>query len=763
MAIPRLNPSGDRPTFENRVDSQGRPISSNVPVTKAELAQFWNAEERIRNGNKENSSNKQTRVTTTSNRMSMALTNKLNTMIRQLDGINQNTERMMNILAYQNKAKKKSLDDEEKEDIEKNKKDSEIHQKQRSGFGAFSSFFRALAGWGKIVETLLLPVIMGIISALVKAKKYLGAIGVAVGSLLMSKGIRRALGHGLSALGKAIRNKFSGNSKTTKEEVEKESEPKGKANKAEEAEKNIGKEAEKYTEHTNKNGQKVFRDSKGKFVKKEIAEAAKEAEKAGTFMGKFSKAFGVVSKIFKVVGRFFVLVDVINTVIGTIHGAITGYQKGGVLGALEGGARGFLNSFIGWIWDLGTWAIGSLFKLFGADKIGDSIKKFNFDKLLDKMVDWVGEGIEAIGKGVHAAVQAMKNSIASLLDHLPGPVKKLIPASIWSALGRRNDGSRPEDDAAQRREALAAGGISAVTRHEVATSNGGKDLESNMTAEQRKQFEAQIAQLRVGKKIDVSKMAALLQAANPSASRGDINHYLDTVVFPQVKTQAAIGKEALDDATVGAIGSKDRFSSIMDSVLKTEGGYVANDNGKGPANFGIDASSNQDLLKKFGITDVKNMTRDQAIAIYKMKYWNRAGITGAPNWAQGQLFDASVNMGPGSAQKLMERIKKGEIKNPQQLAAARKAMYQNIIKAHPHDKRYEASWNARTDKMASQDMAATSVPQMPPTNSIASTSGKGGNNTLVNAPVYNTNKSAGGPNQLGITAVSPSATAHAVS
>ncbi len=77
-------------------------------------------------------------------------------------------------------------------------------------------------------------------------------------------------------------------------------------------------------------------------------------------------------------------------------------------------------------------------------------------------------------------------------------------------------------------------------------------------------------------------------------------------------------------------------------VLAAEGGYVADDAGKGPSNFGINQAAHPGV-------DIKNLTRDQAIAIYKSDYWTPLGLDALEPSLAIAAFDTAVNMGTGCA------------------------------------------------------------------------------------------------------------------
>lgn len=82
------------------------------------------------------------------------------------------------------------------------------------------------------------------------------------------------------------------------------------------------------------------------------------------------------------------------------------------------------------------------------------------------------------------------------------------------------------------------------------------------------------------------------------------------------------------------------FVLAYPDVLKIEAGYVNNPNDPGgETNFGITKRDHPD-------EDIKNMTKERAIKIYKAKYWDplRLDFINAQNIAN-KLLDMSVNLG----------------------------------------------------------------------------------------------------------------------
>lgn len=90
------------------------------------------------------------------------------------------------------------------------------------------------------------------------------------------------------------------------------------------------------------------------------------------------------------------------------------------------------------------------------------------------------------------------------------------------------------------------------------------------------------------------------------------------------------------------------FSKAIEFVLANEGGYVNNpDDPGGETNFGISK-------RQYPFLDIKNLTRDGAIAIYQRDYWKPEYNSITSQRVATKLFDASVNMGPSQAVRLIQ-------------------------------------------------------------------------------------------------------------
>jgi len=88
------------------------------------------------------------------------------------------------------------------------------------------------------------------------------------------------------------------------------------------------------------------------------------------------------------------------------------------------------------------------------------------------------------------------------------------------------------------------------------------------------------------------------------------------------------------------------FSKAIGYVLANEGGYVNNPSDPGgETNFGISK-------RAYPYVDIKNLTRDEAAAIYQRDYWKFDEM--ASQRVATKLFDACVNMGPSQAVRLLQ-------------------------------------------------------------------------------------------------------------
>lgn len=81
------------------------------------------------------------------------------------------------------------------------------------------------------------------------------------------------------------------------------------------------------------------------------------------------------------------------------------------------------------------------------------------------------------------------------------------------------------------------------------------------------------------------------------------------------------------------------FEEAVAIILDIEGGYVHNPNDPG-------GETNYGIAKKYhpGV-DIKNLTRFEAMQIYRAEYWNPLNLDEFPDELRLILFDCAVNQG----------------------------------------------------------------------------------------------------------------------
>lgn len=156
------------------------------------------------------------------------------------------------------------------------------------------------------------------------------------------------------------------------------------------------------------------------------------------------------------------------------------------------------------------------------------------------------------------------------------------------------------------------------------------------------------------------------------------------------KQKATIAGDTIYKAGQGPQGS-DAASVIDYTITKFEGGYVADDAGKGPTKFGINGKAN-------GLTptQVENLTLDQARDIYRKKYWNAIDADKLDPSIRAMAFDTAVNQGPEVAKRLIEQSG-GDVTKFAQL---RREEYTALVTKNPGKyQKYEKGWMSRVDDL----------------------------------------------------------------
>ena len=91
-----------------------------------------------------------------------------------------------------------------------------------------------------------------------------------------------------------------------------------------------------------------------------------------------------------------------------------------------------------------------------------------------------------------------------------------------------------------------------------------------------------------------------------------------------------------------------RFDAAFKALIDHEGGYVNHPKDPGgETQFGITKRSYPHL-------NIRDLTLDDARAIYRRDFWGRLQCDALPLAARFQVFDAAVNSGPGNAARWLQ-------------------------------------------------------------------------------------------------------------
>lgn len=131
--------------------------------------------------------------------------------------------------------------------------------------------------------------------------------------------------------------------------------------------------------------------------------------------------------------------------------------------------------------------------------------------------------------------------------------------------------------------------------------------------------------------------------------------------------------------------ANDAFDQHVKPLLQREGGWVDDDAGAGPTNFGINSRANPDV-------DVRNLTPEGATQLYRERYWNPMGGDSLPAGLQGAVLDAAVNMGVGKARELLA----ASGGDPERFDQLRLQHYEGLARQNPQKYgQYLPGWRKR--------------------------------------------------------------------
>lgn len=150
------------------------------------------------------------------------------------------------------------------------------------------------------------------------------------------------------------------------------------------------------------------------------------------------------------------------------------------------------------------------------------------------------------------------------------------------------------------------------------------------------------------------------------------------------------------------------FEAAIPITLEWEGGYSSSPSDPGgETNFGISK-------RAYPTLDIRNLTREDACAIYHRDYWKYDGIESQA--IATKLFDAGVNLGTHRAISYMQtvvgvpadgkygKVTEGGINGSQEqqtLSAYRQRLteyYQELVQQHPNLQQFLHGWLRRAEQ-----------------------------------------------------------------
>lgn len=252
--------------------------------------------------------------------------------------------------------------------------------------------------------------------------------------------------------------------------------------------------------------------------------------KIAASLGKFTGLIGTVAKI---VGKIFLPLTIILTLWDTVKGAIEGYGKDGIVGAIAGAIKGFFNSLIFSLLDLVKDAISYVLGVFGFDKVKEYLDRIKFEETFSMLIDGVKDMIFGIKDWILGIFDTIRNiTIPAISINLPKLLGGPIKAGPWKPFGGSNSAKQdsstlapdapPAGDAAKpaaKPAAMATGRI--TSREELKTYSDAyeKARADGASVKKAKQIASEHVEAVKGRKaVETSDIAPITTKANIAPS-----------------------------------------------------------------------------------------------------------------------------------------------------------------------------------------------------------------------------------------------------
>lgn len=166
---------------------------------------------------------------------------------------------------------------------------------------------------------------------------------------------------------------------------------------------------------------------------------------------------------------------------------------------------------------------------------------------------------------------------------------------------------------------------------------------------------------------------------------------------PTPQPPQGFGQPTANEAAGGKFSWADKFVSGI------EKGFVPNDSGKGPTNFGINQKANPDV-------NVKGLDAATAANIRQQRYWSAINGDNLPPATAAVAYDAAINQGQDYARQLLEKTGG----DPALMLYQRRQDYAQLAKSNPFLAQNLKGWNSRLDQL-SEYVKSPTTPSTQPT------------------------------------------------
>lgn len=196
-----------------------------------------------------------------------------------------------------------------------------------------------------------------------------------------------------------------------------------------------------------------------------------------------------------------------------------------------------------------------------------------------------------------------------------------------------------------------------------------------------------------------ARVASTMSVFSPVAATTGLMLNPEAVQAP-VRREARSERQKRINAEAEALMQKDVFAGVRiedtDEPFSAKAEIIETMRKEGWDTMDVSSSLN---YSKYGINFnknrskafIRNLTPEQAIAIYKAEYWDAAGVDKVPDYLKRVYFNTAVNMGPGTAKKILARSN-GTLES---FMREKERQYLMICERNPSQYRYLRGWRNR--------------------------------------------------------------------